>query len=232
MWNIQIDSNEPVYMCIANHIEKMILSQKICPHDPLPSIRKLSESLKVNKDTVVMAYRHAEKRGYVYKIAGKGTFVKDFGDASIEDDEIPKKTYTYDFSQTIISTDHFPVEAFKTSFNHVLTRDRGKAFIYHDPIGYEPLRKVIQSHLKESGVMVDIDRIMIISGAQQGIDIVSRNLLLKNDHIFIENPTYRGALQYFKRLGVRMTGIPYKAGDLDIIHFENELKLKITKRIK
>ncbi len=224
MWDIKFSDDKPIYRSISNHMEKLILNQVLSPHDPLPSIRELSEKLSINKDTVVSAYRDLESRGYVYKISGKGTFVKEFGEVEIEMIEETEQEYTYDFTQSIISTDYFPVEEFKTAFDKVLTRDRGKAFLYHDAVGYEPLRKAILQQLREAGIDVPLESVMIISGAQQGIDIVSRELLGIHDHVFIENPTYRGAYQYFKTMGIRITGIPYKGNDLDREFLKNELK--------
>ena len=224
MWEIIIDDKQPIYMSIVNHIEMLILNQKLVPHDALPSLRKLSDQLNINKDTVVSAYRDLESKGYVYKISGKGTFVKEFSDIEIDSIEQISDEYTYDFTQSIISTDFFPVEEFKESFDFVLTRDRGMAFINKEAVGYEPLRKEIHYLLKQNGVNTHLKNIMIISGAQQGIDLVSRKLLLKSDHVFIENPTYKGAYQYFKAMGVRITGIPFKDNDLDLEVLERELK--------
>ena len=42
------------------------------------------------------------------------------------------------------------------------------------------------------------DDLQIISGAQQGIDIVSRALLNYGDYVFTENPTYPGAIAAFR----------------------------------
>lgn len=224
MWQVKLHEDKPIYLSVSDHVEQLILSQSLSPHDPLPSIRQLSEWIDVNKDTVVAAYRHLESRGYVYKIPGKGTFVKDFGEVEIEQFEPQAASCRYDFTQSIISTDYFPVEEFKIAFDEVLTRDRGMAFLYHDPMGYEPLRRAIHEQLAAGGIEVPLDSVMIISGAQQGIDIVSRQLLGKQDHVFIENPTYRGAYQYFKALGARITGIPYREADLDREHLARELQ--------
>ncbi|MBN2260373.1 MAG: PLP-dependent aminotransferase family protein [Clostridiales bacterium] len=223
MWKFEMDENNPIYLNIANHIEKMILNQGLSPNDQLPSIRRLSEELCVNKDTVVAAYNYLKNKGYVYKVSGKGSYVKEFNDIEIENLKIENKDYYYDFSQSIISTDYFPVEEFKESFNRVLSRDKGKAFSFHDVSGYEPLRVELKKVLSNQGIETSIDNIMIISGAQQGIDIVSRNFLQKNECVFLENPTYKGAYQYFKSMGVKIVGIPYVDGDLDLIRLQKEL---------
>ncbi len=224
MWEIDRDAEYPVYQNIAKHIEKLILNETLKPRDPLPSVRELSAVLGVNKDTVVKAYQHLSDRGTIFKIPGKGTFVREFGD--LREIEVPPSVtdFPYDFTRSVISTDYFPVEAFKASFERVLDRDRGRAFTTEDPLGYPPLRQEILRHLEALGVQAPLGAVMIISGAQQGIDIVSRNLLAPNDHVFIENPTYQGASQYFRAMGIRLTGIGYRQEDLDLKRLEAELK--------
>ncbi|OPL09248.1 MAG: hypothetical protein AVO33_07230 [delta proteobacterium ML8_F1] len=225
MWQIEIDPQYPVYQNIAKHIEKLILNEVLKPRDPLPSVRALSRTLGVNKDTVVNAYEQLSNRGTIYKIPGKGTFVREFSDiGAIEAYPSKAATYPYDFTRSVISTDYFPVAAFKDSFERVLERDRGNAFTTEDSLGHLPLRQVILTHLEAMGVEASLSSVMIISGAQQGIDIVSRNLLTPKDHVFIENPTYQGASSYFKAMGVRLTGIGYRDQDLDLERLETELK--------
>jgi len=231
MWKFKKNDNIPIYLNISNHIEMLILNQKLSPYDKLPSIRKLSELYGVNKDTIVSAYKLLENKGYLYKISGKGTYIKEFRNIEIENLELERNGYKYDFSSAIISTDYFPVKEFKQSFDRVLSRDKGSAFAYHEAIGYYPLREEIIKILKKNDIKTKIDNVMIISGAQQGIDIVSRSLLTKNDKVFVENPTYKGAYYYFKSMGVKITGIPFKNCDLDIENLEKELNWRKPKLV-
>ncbi|WP_407536816.1 hypothetical protein QCB49_16055 (plasmid) [Cetobacterium somerae] len=46
--------------------------------------------------------------------------------------------------------------------------------------------------------MCNTENIHILSGAQQGIDLISKTLGFSKAHIAIENPTYLGALKSFK----------------------------------
>lgn len=61
-------------------IEEQII-YKICnnqaeDNEPLPSVRQLSTILNVSAITVKRAYADLEREGFIYTIAGKGTFVK------------------------------------------------------------------------------------------------------------------------------------------------------------
>ena len=75
MFDINLNSSNPVYIEIANTIIKMIINGSFKKHDKLPSIRSLSQSLSVNHNTVTRAYLELEHKGYIYSKPGMGMFV-------------------------------------------------------------------------------------------------------------------------------------------------------------
>lgn len=70
-----IHSNVPVYIQIENQIRFAIASGEITSGDQLPSVKDLSEMLKVNPNTVAKAYRDLEVMGLLYTRRGVGAFV-------------------------------------------------------------------------------------------------------------------------------------------------------------
>ena len=44
-------------------------------HDPMPSVRSLAMELSINPNTIQRAYAELERRGCIYVIKGKGSFV-------------------------------------------------------------------------------------------------------------------------------------------------------------
>ena len=73
--NVDIHSEVAVYTQIENHIQFAIAAGKLKPMDRLPSVRELSERLKVNPNTVAKAYRDLEVMGLVFTRRGMGVFV-------------------------------------------------------------------------------------------------------------------------------------------------------------
>jgi len=65
----------PVYRQLGDAFCMLIERGALKPHRKLPAIRKLANSLKVNNDTVVNAYKYMENKGAVYTITGSGTYV-------------------------------------------------------------------------------------------------------------------------------------------------------------
>ena len=73
--SIDVNSSVAVYVQIENHVQFAIASGKLSSGDQLPSVRELSERLKVNPNTVAKAYRDLEVMGLLYTRRGMGVFV-------------------------------------------------------------------------------------------------------------------------------------------------------------
>ena len=72
---IHVRSNVAVYLQIENHVQFAIASGVLKPGDQLPSVRELSERLKINPNTVAKSYRDLEVMGYLYTRRGMGVFI-------------------------------------------------------------------------------------------------------------------------------------------------------------
>lgn len=71
------------------------------------------------------------------------------------------------------------------------------------------------------------DNILVVSGAQQGIDIVSKALINVNDNVVVEKPTYGGALTVFKWRRANIFEIEVGKGGMDLDQLD-----KIAKKNK
>jgi Predicted transcriptional regulators len=70
-------SKEPIYEQIYAQIKKHILTNELKAGDPLPSMRALAKDLDLSVITTKRAYEELEKRGFIYSIVGKGSFVSE-----------------------------------------------------------------------------------------------------------------------------------------------------------
>ena len=84
--SIDIHSSVAVYVQIENHIQFAIASGKLKATDQLPSVRELSERLKVNPNTVAKAYRDLEVMGLLYTRRGMGVFIQKGVDGKCRED--------------------------------------------------------------------------------------------------------------------------------------------------
>jgi GntR family transcriptional regulator/MocR family aminotransferase len=87
----------------------------------------------------------------------------------------------------------------------------------HDALGYRPLREAIADYLRASrGVRCGPEQIMIVSGAQQALDLLARLLLKPNDPVWMEDPGYFGASIAFGSVGARIIGVPVDEEGLSV----------------
>jgi GntR family transcriptional regulator len=74
-FSITPSDNRPIYVQIMDEIRRGMATGALVSGDPLPSVRQLAASLKVNPNTVAQAYRELEREGLAYVQRGQGTFV-------------------------------------------------------------------------------------------------------------------------------------------------------------
>lgn len=237
--NIDKNSSEPMYLQIYNELKNLIEKEIIGPDEKLPAIRGLAKSHGVNNVTIVNAYKLLEKKGLVYSKEGSGTFVRNNQAFSMIDTDPPEvyekserkdsNTKQINFSTSTPNPKLFPVNEFKEVLNEVLDRDGGYAFGYQDSHGYYPLRESIRNYLNENGVKIKTEEVQVISGAQQGIDIVSKALIGFNDTIIVESPTYTGAIAAFKSRGAKIIEVGMEEDGIHIGELEAVLKNEVPK---
>ncbi|MBT8403802.1 MAG: GntR family transcriptional regulator [Gemmatimonadetes bacterium] len=69
-------SPNPLYAQIAARVRVAVAAGDLNKGDPLPSVRQLARTARVNPATVVQAYRELELDGFVEMRHGAGTFVQ------------------------------------------------------------------------------------------------------------------------------------------------------------
>ncbi len=74
MIQLNYRDTKPIYEQIKDGLRRLILTGAIVADEKLPSVRELAASLAINPNTIGRAYRELEQEGYVYTVAGKGTF--------------------------------------------------------------------------------------------------------------------------------------------------------------
>jgi len=119
----------------------------------------------------------------------------------------------------------FPMDSFKYAVNMALERDGNSIFDYEEGLGSVDLRENLVEYLNTLKIDTNVDNIQIISGAQQGIDIVCKGIINHSDVVFVEEPSYAGAIDVFKSRGAKIVSIPMLDDGIDI----GILKMKLEK---
>jgi 2-aminoadipate transaminase len=102
----------------------------------------------------------------------------------------------------------FPLEEIEEACIKVLREQGSSALQYSISEGYVPLREFIVRKMGRYGIVASVDNVLITTGSQQGLDLVSKVLLDPGDVIIIEAPTFVGALQSFRAYQSSYASVP------------------------
>lgn len=84
MIELNMRDARPIYEQIKDSFRRMILSQVMGADEKMPSVRALATELSINPNTIQRAYQDLEAEGYIYSVAGKGSFVSPNAKASVK----------------------------------------------------------------------------------------------------------------------------------------------------
>jgi GntR family transcriptional regulator/MocR family aminotransferase len=128
----------------------------------------------------------------------------------------PRPALRYDFRYGRPAVDEFPREIWRRLLAAHARRGSGDALGYGAPAGHGRLRAALSEYLARArGVVSNPDRIVIVNGAQQALDLIARVLLDPGDGAVVEEPHYPGATIPFEALGARLLRVPVDADGLD-----------------
>jgi 2-aminoadipate transaminase len=251
--SIDKSSSTPVYIQIKDKIKELIEAGIFRNGDVLPATRSLSENLGIHRNTVISAYKALEAEGFVYSHVGRGTFIIEPEKIASDDriafynifdwshhisEKLKKRIspklltlYQTDMTKAAISfvwhqksLHDFPAQKIQRAMNSVLRNKKNSIFNYSDPMGNPDLRLIISNRMRLKGIQVSSENILIVNGAQQGIDLIGRLLLEPGDTVIVENPTYTGALSSFQFLQARIIGIPVDEWGMKVQLMEDIVK--------
>lgn len=240
--DIQLDrsSTVPLAQQIQEQIRSMIESGAIENDNKLLSTRVLSKQLGVNRATVATAYRKLESLGLARSGVGSGTYA--IQPQTLQSSKLDQSNYQLRFSNgtrslaryqadlpeftvpesgaihlaaLVPDENLFPVKHFRECLNHVLDEDGGRALQYSGTLGYPPLREFISDRMSRLGSAVAPNQILIVSGAQQGCDLVFRSFLDAGDRAVVGAPTYHNIYPLLRQMEVGVVSVPVTKSGMD-----------------
>ena len=70
----------PIYEQVTEKLKELMLLGVLKENEPLPSVRSLAMDLSINPNTIQRGYTELERKGYIYTVKGKGSFVAENGE--------------------------------------------------------------------------------------------------------------------------------------------------------
>lgn len=241
-WRLEQEQGRPLYQQIMQAIEEKIKAGELVPGRPLPAERKLAEALAVNRSTVIRALEELTMQGILIRKRGSGTYVNPnkWGmqtkpiinwRTSLTPDNLSaaspyqkavkgllaqhRSREIMDLGNGDLPKDLLPeLKMPDVSLGEML---QGELAFSQENRGMLSTRESVQEHLKQAyGMTVPIEEILITSGTQQALFLITQGLLKPGDAIGIEAPSYFYSLRLFQAAGLRIVPIPMDAEGMTV----------------
>ena len=226
-------SAQPLQYQVYEQLRDLILSGRLVPGMRLPATRALAHELSISRNTVARAYDQLAGEAYVEGQTGAGTFVcRDLPEALLNADfdrpDGPRETgearalpsergreiaalamrgaAQIDLSPGAPDLGEFPFALWSRLLAQVWRRPPLAAA---DPRGDEDLREAIANYLRTArGVRCGAEQVIVVSGAQQAINLAALALLEHGEAVWIEDPAYPGCRGALASAGCRPLPVP------------------------
>ncbi|MGH3860921.1 PLP-dependent aminotransferase family protein [Actinokineospora sp.] len=218
----------PLHGLLAARLGRLIDEGRLGAGARLPTDRALAMALSVSRGTVVTAYETLRGTGRITRVQGSGTVVTGPGQATAAGGETanPMFLHLIDDADDVVSMtsagpDHVSGEI--TDILHRVVdslprRSEGGDLGYH-PAGHPSLRAALARWYRERGVPTDDDQILVTTGGQQALSLITHLFVRSGDGVVVEAPTYPGALTLFQNAGARLSLLPVGGGEWDANRF-------------
>lgn len=121
--------------------------------------------------------------------------------------------------------DAFPVDEVRAIAKEILDETPIDALQYGVSEGYQPLRDTVYNWVsKKENFGTDNDDILIMSGATQVMDLLTKVICNEGDTIICEEPSFIGSLNTFRSYGCKLKGVPVEADGMNVDALEQTLK--------
>ncbi|WP_412077677.1 PLP-dependent aminotransferase family protein [Streptomyces xanthophaeus] len=102
----------------------------------------------------------------------------------------------------------FDTEGLRAAYDAAFAVSSRRALQYSTTEGAPELRESVAARAAARGLPTGADDVLITSGSQQALSLVTTTLVEPGDVVLVENPTYLAALQCFGLAGARVIAVP------------------------
>ena len=245
------DGPLPLHRQLFDGLRHAILTGRLRPGARLPSTRVLASDLGVARNTVMAAFEQLVAEGYLQARVGSGTKVSaiapdmllNAGQASTDSATVSPTELSLSargrllagtvrpipdpqrraFQPGLPAVEEFPFATWSRLLARHSRRPAPDLLGYTHLGGYAGLRQSIAEYLGAArGVNCTPEQLIVVAGAQGGLDLVARMLLDPGDTVWMEEPGYLGARGALLGAGARLHPVAVDADGLDVARGEQE----------
>lgn len=215
MWiSVDRNSSQTLLRQIYSQIKEQILNGSLEAGAKLPSTRELASELGVSRNTVLDAYDQLTAEGYLNSRHGSGTTVEQGialeRSSILQNISLPAVPHTntlsyIDFRSGIPDLSGLPKQTFARLYHEVCLDMSDKDWGYGARGGDLDLRRAICTYLLHSrGLHSNVRNIQIVTGATQGLSLISSIMSRKHSNVIMEDPTHPGLRNVITRTGLNI----------------------------
>ncbi len=226
-------------------IRRAILEGDLAPGARLLSSRAIAADLGVSRTTTLLAFEQLTAEGYLTARRGSGTYVATELPDDLPRAGGPQATIRREppnvsrrgvalvaippaarrcgpgplrpFRIGVPALDLFPIRTWTQLVNRRLRSLTLAQLDYSDMSGYLPLREAIAAHVRVSrGTRCDAEQVIVVAGAQRGIELSCQVLLDPGDEAWMEDPGYPGTRSALANAGARVLTAPVDEHGLNV----------------
>ena len=229
----------PLFRQLYAQLKEAILRGDLAPGMQLPPTRAFGERLGLSRQTILNAYDQLMAEGYLSGTVGRGTFVstqlqapppapsrapmrplsaRGLAHATAMGGTRYHEGKLRAFRVSMPGLDLFPFDVW-SRLEARRWRHPDHHMGYSDPAGFAPLRELLCVYLRTArGVNCTPEQIIVTSGSQQALYLLSMILLAPGDAVWVESPGYQGASAPMFAAGARVCTVPVGAEGMDVAY--------------
>jgi DNA-binding transcriptional MocR family regulator len=213
-------NDEFLYSQVAGLISEQLQSGALRPGDRLPSLRRLSDQLRVSIPTVRQAYLELERRGRIEARPKSGYYIqarrqsrlgkvgcKTCKPVEVRCRQLIDRVYDAIHQPGVlplgIANPGMALPATRTlhrAMKRIMSRAEDRVLAYAPMSGDPGLkRQIAYRHLNQGG-SVDPNEIVITNGGQEALSLALQSVASAGDIVAVESPAYMGLLELIESL--------------------------------
>jgi GntR family transcriptional regulator / MocR family aminotransferase len=219
------NAGEPLTRQLVGLLRGQIIRGRLPIGTRLPSSRALAQQLGVGRNIVLETYDQLLAEGYIEAETGAGTWIafkptppqaaKSVplnppglslrGELLARDPQPRRCPNKINLQPGFPETMMFPLETWSRLLSRNARQRGGDMIGYYDYAGHRRLREAIAAYVGVArGVDCEPEQVIVVTGAQAALDLISRVVLDDGDAVWMEDPGYLGARSALSASGAKL----------------------------
>jgi len=185
---------------IADSLRELLQRGALRPGDALPPVRVLAESLGVNRNTAVAAYRQLTQAGVVVTSGRGGTHVVDL--SPVAQEGFAADSVLHDVATGNPDPDLIPDPS------RALASMAGRPVLYGEPVIDPELERWARAWMSDGLAPAASAHLTVTSGAADAVERLLAQALTRDDAVALEDPCFLTSIHTVRLGGYRPVPVP------------------------